>query len=437
MYSVSAFNRGVARYLGRLPAVWVEGEVTELRRNPAWATVFLTLSDPATGATLKTTIPRRTFDRLELALEEGETVHVAGRPELWEARGELGFRATTIERVGLGDHLLALERLRRMLAAEGLFEPARKRPLPRVPRAVGLLTGADAAARGDIVATIGKRFPATKVVVCETRVQGRGAPASIVAALRALAAHPEVDVVVLARGGGSFEDLLPFSDEAVVRAVASSPVPVVSAVGHEQDAPLCDLAADVRAPTPTAAGSLVVPDARELAAVLETCRRRLELGVRALVARDTAVLARSSERLRSAPRLLLERRRAALDHASATAAGALAPRDAGPRLRDRPLERVRRAQRRLRLARRPARDRARRGLARRSGRRGAAVSEERSFEELQRELEEVVTRLERGDVAVDEAIALFRRGEELYRACERLQAAELRIEELSPAEPDR
>jgi exodeoxyribonuclease VII large subunit len=317
VYSVSAFNRGVAQWLGRLPAVWVEGEVTELRHNPAWATVFLTLKDPATGATLNATISRRTFDRLALGLEEGETVHVAGRAELYEARGELGLRATTIERVGLGGHLLALERLKGKLAAEGLFSASRKRALPRVPRAVGVLTGADAAARGDVVTTIGRRFPATKVVVCETRVQGRGAPEAIVAALRCLADQPEVDVIVLARGGGSFEDLLPFSDEAVVRAVAACPVPVVSAVGHEQDAPLCDLAADVRAPTPTAAGSLVVPDRAELAASLEACRRRLELAVRALVARDAARLGRLGDRLRGSPRLLLERRRAAVDHAGA------------------------------------------------------------------------------------------------------------------------
>jgi exodeoxyribonuclease VII large subunit len=317
VYSVSAFNRGVSFFLGRLPAVWVEGEVTELRRNPAWATVFLTLKDPVTGATLKATIARTSFDRLGLGLEEGETVHVAGRAELYEARGELGLRATTIERVGLGGHLVALERLKRRLADEGLFEPRRKRALPRVPRAVGVLTGADAAARGDVVATIGKRFPATKVVVCETRVQGRGAPAAIVAALEALSGHPEVDVVVVTRGGGSFEDLLPFSDEAVVRAVAASPVAVVSAVGHEQDTPLCDLAADARAPTPTAAGALVVPDAAELGSTLETCRRRLELAVRTLVVRDAARLASLAGRLRAAPRLLVERRRAALDHAGA------------------------------------------------------------------------------------------------------------------------
>lgn len=317
VFTVSAFNRGIATYLAKLPVLWVEGEVTELRRNEAWATVFVTLKDPETGATLKVTIGRRGFDRLDLALEEGETVHVSGRAELYEQKGELGLRATTIERIGLGGHLLALERLKRQLAAEGLFAPARKRPLPRLPRAIGILTGADAAARGDLVTTIGTRFPAATVVVCETRVQGKGAPAAIVSALNALAAHPAVDVVVLTRGGGSFEDLLPFSDEAVVRAVASCPVPIVSAVGHEQDTPLCDLAADARAATPTAAGALVVPDASELRTTLEGSRRRLALAVRNVLERDAAVLTRLGERLCAAPRLLLERRRSALDHTGA------------------------------------------------------------------------------------------------------------------------
>ena len=174
VYSVSGFNRGIARVLGRLHAVWIEGEVTELRRNEAWATVFLTLKDPRTGATLKVTIGRRLYDRLGLALAEGETVQVEGRAELYELRGELGLRATTIERVGLGDHLLALERLKGRLAAEGLFAPQRKRPLPRVPRAVGILTGADAAARGDLLTTIGRRFPA-RVVVCQAR-EGSSSP---------------------------------------------------------------------------------------------------------------------------------------------------------------------------------------------------------------------------------------------------------------------
>jgi exodeoxyribonuclease VII large subunit len=317
VFTVSAFNRGIGMHLGRLPAVWVEGEVMELRRNDAWANVFVTLKDPSTAATLAVTINRQIYDRLQLDLTEGETVHVAGRAELYEQKGELGFRATTIERIGVGDHLLALEQLKRKLAAEGLFAQERKRRLPRVPRAVGILTGADAAARGDLVATIAARFPATKVVIREARVQGKGAADAIVAALVRLAAHPEVDVVVLARGGGSFEDLLPFSDEAVVRAVAAAPVPVVSAVGHEQDTPLCDLAADVRAATPTAAAALVVPDQRELVDALDAARRRLELAVRSRLERDRARLEREHERLRAAPLLLLERRRAALDHAGA------------------------------------------------------------------------------------------------------------------------
>jgi exodeoxyribonuclease VII large subunit len=317
VYTVSSFNRGVSRFLGKLPELWVEGEVTELRRNDAWANVFLTLKDPRTRATLGVTIARAAYDRLDLGLEEGETVHVQGRAELYEARAQLGLRATTIERIGLGDHLVALERLKRSLAAEGLFAPERKRRLPRIPRAVGVLTGADAAARGDLVSTIANRFPATKIVVCETRVQGRGAPVGIISSLRCLAARDDVDVIVLARGGGSFEDLLPFSNEAVVRAVASCEVPVVSAVGHEQDTPLCDLAADVRAATPTAAAALVVPDARELAAALDGSRQRLRRAGGGLLARAGERLTGLSGRLASSPRALVERRRTTLDHLGA------------------------------------------------------------------------------------------------------------------------
>ncbi len=312
VFTVAAFNRGIGIWLRRLPEVWVEGELTELRRNDAWGNVFFTLEDPQTGACLRATMLRRRFDALSLELEDGEKVHVQGRAEVYEQKGELGFRATTIERFGRGEHLAALERLKQRLAAEGLFAAERKRPLPRFPRAVGLLTGADAAARGDLVTAIATRFPPARVVVAETRVQGAGAADLIVSTLARLAAHPAVDVVVVARGGGSFEDLLPFSDERVVRAVASCPVPVVSAVGHEQDTPLCDLAADCRASTPTAAARLVVPDLDELLTSLERSRDRLGAGVRRLVARDRERLERTGERLRAAPRLLVERRRAAV-----------------------------------------------------------------------------------------------------------------------------
>jgi exodeoxyribonuclease VII large subunit len=325
VFSVSAFNEGIGIYLGRLPALWVEGEVTELRRNDAWAFVFLTLKDPGSGACLRVTMQRRRFDALELELNDGERVLVQGKTEIYPAKGELSFRASTIERIGLGDHLAAIERLKRVLAAEGLFAVERKRRLPRFPRAVGVVTGADAAARGDVVTGIHARFPAAHIVVAETRVQGAGAGTHIAAALRRVAAHPAVDVIIVARGGGSFDDLLPFNDETVVRAFAASPVPVVSAVGHEQDTPLCDLAADVRASTPTAAARLVVPDLVELKAGLERLRELLDGSIRRALERDRERLDRCRDRLRAAPLLLFERRRVALDHAAARLQ-ALSPR---------------------------------------------------------------------------------------------------------------
>ena len=317
VYSVAAFNRGVADWLARLPTLWVEGEVTELRRHTGWQSVFFTLKDPSDGACLPVTMPRGRFEALRLDLADGERVHVFGRPELYEARGDFRLRALTIERFGLGDHLAALERLKRKLAAEGLFAPERKRPLPRLPRAVGLLTGNDAAAKRDVVSTLTARFPPAHVVVAETYVQGPRAAAAIVDALRALAARPDVDVIVVARGGGSFEDLLPFSDERLVRAVASSPVPVVSAVGHEQDTPLCDLAADVRASTPTAAGRLVVPDLGELLERLDRDRGRLERAAQRTLGRERDRLALLHDRLRRAPALAVERKRAALAQSAA------------------------------------------------------------------------------------------------------------------------
>ena len=325
VYSVSAFNRRLAGYVGRVRDVWVEGEVAELRRNPAWATVFLTLKDTRTGACVSATMQRGRFDRIEPPLAEGERVQANGGLQLYEARGELSFRLVAVERVGAGDHAARLAELRRTLAAEGLFAPERKRSLPRFPRAVGLLTGADAAARGDVIAAITTRYPAVRLVVAETRVQGPYAVGAITSTLARLAACDGVDVVILARGGGSFEDLLPFSDERVVRAVAASPVPVVSAVGHEQDEPLCDLAADVRAPTPTAAARLVVPDLDELRAGLGRTRQRLHAGARRALERDRGRLSRSRERLRAAPSLFFERRRGALDRAAARLQ-ALSPR---------------------------------------------------------------------------------------------------------------
>jgi exodeoxyribonuclease VII large subunit len=307
VYSVAAFNRGVAQWLSRLPSVWVEGELTELRRHERWASVFFTLKDPGNGSCVGVTMPRGRFDALRLDLTDGERVHVFGRPELYEARGEFKLRALAIERFGLGRHLAALERLKAALAAEGLFAAERKRALPLLPRRIGVVTGNDAAAKRDIATTIRDRFPPASLLVAETYVQGPRAAAEIVASIDRLCAESDVDVIVLTRGGGSFEDLLPFSDERVVRAVAGCRVPIVSAVGHEQDTPLCDLAADARASTPTAAAKLVVPDLAELSGRLDRAREALARNARRSCEQEARRLERSLERLRAAPGRALER----------------------------------------------------------------------------------------------------------------------------------
>ena len=317
VFTVGSFNRGVSTWLAKLPTVWVEGEVTELKRHDRWASVFFTLKDPEDGSCVPATMARGKFDALKLGLADGERVHVFGRPELFEQKGDFRLRLLTIERFGVGAHLAALERLKTKLAGEGLFAQERKRALPLLPRRIGLVTGNDAAAKRDVLTTIQSRFPAANVLVAETLVQGPRAALGIVDALRALCEQPDVDVIVLTRGGGSFEDLLPFSDERLVRAVAACRVPVVSAVGHEQDTPLCDLAADVRASTPTMAGKVVVPELSELSGRLDRARASLARGVARTLERDALRLERDAERLRAAPQRILERERERVERAHA------------------------------------------------------------------------------------------------------------------------
>src|SRR3954468_4073779 len=195
VYSVASFNEGVARWLSKLPSVWVEGEVTELKRHDRWASVFFTLKDPVDGSSVGVTMARGKFDALGLALENGERVHGFGRAELYEQRGEFKLRALTVERYGLGAHLEALERLKAKLAAEGLFAAERKRALPLLPRRVGVVTGNDAAAKRDVITTIQTRFPPARIVVAETLVQGPRAADGIVTAIESLCEELEVDVI--------------------------------------------------------------------------------------------------------------------------------------------------------------------------------------------------------------------------------------------------
>jgi exodeoxyribonuclease VII large subunit len=279
VYSVSDFNRGVAAWLGRLGNVWVEGELAEI--TPRARMVFFCLKDEADGALLQGWLDRDRYERLDPPPRVGDRLHAFGRGELWRRKGEFRFRAFTLEQFGLGLLLRRIEEVRTRLAEEGLFAAERKRPLPLLPRVVGLVCGADAAAKRDVVETATRRHPPVRFRIVEATVQGAGAPAAITRALAELDADPEVEVIVLARGGGSPEDLLPFSDESVCRAVAACTTPVVSAIGHEQDTPLVDLVADMRAGTPSLAARLVVPDHAEVAAQLDGLAAR---GARALEA---------------------------------------------------------------------------------------------------------------------------------------------------------
>jgi exodeoxyribonuclease VII large subunit len=272
VYSVAGFNQGVADWLGKLGNVWIEAELSELKRTDQWGLVYFCLKDET--SILRASMQRDRFDRIEPAPAVGDRVHVFGRGELWHRKGEFRFRAFAIEQFGLGQLLRRIEEVRLRLAGDGLFAAERKRPLPFLPRIVGLVCGSDAAAKRDVVETAEKRYPAVRFRIVEAAVQGAGAAAGVAAALRALDAEPMVDVIVLARGGGSVEDLLPFSDESLCRAVAECTTPVVTAIGHEQDTPLIDLVADVRAGTPSLAAKLVVPDHAAVCAELDRLAAR-------------------------------------------------------------------------------------------------------------------------------------------------------------------
>jgi exodeoxyribonuclease VII large subunit len=278
-WPVRAVATRVAKWIDRLGVVWVEGQLTELSVRPDSKTVFMVLRDPAADMSLTITAPRDLVRSAPVPLTEGTQVVVCGKPTFYTVRGTFSLRVSEIRAVGIGELLARIDRLRRLLDAEGLFDPRLKRPVPFLPAMVGLITGRASAAERDVTTVASGRWPAVRFAVRNTAVQGPNAVAQIVDALRELDGHPEVDVIVIARGGGSVEDLLPFSDETLCRAIAACATPVVSAVGHEPDNPLCDLVADLRAATPTDAAKRIVPDTvAEKALLDELCRR----GARAL-----------------------------------------------------------------------------------------------------------------------------------------------------------
>ncbi|MFZ2013357.1 MAG: exodeoxyribonuclease VII large subunit [Nocardioides sp.] len=299
----------ISQWVGRLGAVWVEGQMTQISRRPGVGTVFMTMRDSAADISVPVTCARTLFDSLNPPLVEGASVVIHAKPDYYPNRGSLSLVAREIRMVGLGELLARLERRRQLLAAEGLFEAASKKPLPFLPRRIGLVTAPGSAAERDVVENARRRWPSVTFATAYAAMQGTRAATEVIDALARLDRDPVVDVIVVARGGGSVEDLLPFSDEALVRAVAGTRTPVVSAIGHEPDTPLLDLVADVRASTPTDAAKHLVPDVAEEVKGVAWARDRVRTLIRQLVERESQILADLRARpVLADPRTLLDAR---------------------------------------------------------------------------------------------------------------------------------
>src|SRR5215469_9955273 len=280
--------RLVGEWIGRLGRVWVEGQIAELTKRGS--VVYMTLRDPLATVSVRVICPRMVFDAAEPAPAEGARVVVWVKPDFNLTRGSFALSAIELRAVGIGELLARLERLRRELAAEGLFAAERKRRPPFLPSLIGLICGQDSAAEKDVLENAARRWPSVRFRVEHAAVQGAYAAQEVTDALHALDADSEVDVIIIARGGGSIEDLLPFSDESLIRAVAACRTPVVSAIGHEQDVPLLDLVADVRASTPTDAARRVVPDISEQLAIIAELRSRARRQLAGRIDRENAWL---------------------------------------------------------------------------------------------------------------------------------------------------
>jgi exodeoxyribonuclease VII large subunit len=295
VYTVSALNREIREHLeSGYPDVWVEGEVSNLRR-PASGHVYFTLKDEK--AQLRAVLFKMAHMRLRFELEDGLQVLARGRVTVYEPRGEYQLSADYVEPMGQGPLELAFRQICERLEKEGLFDESRKRPLPFLPRRVGIVTSSSGAAVRDILRILFERFPRAKVLIAPVRVQGEGAAKEIAEAIGHLNEQDDVDVIIAGRGGGSIEDLWAFNEEQVARAISASRIPVISAVGHEIDFTVADFVADVRAPTPTAAAGLAVPKSEDILA-----------RVRELDARIASKVGAQVRVLRKELRSLLERR---------------------------------------------------------------------------------------------------------------------------------
>ena len=287
----------VGEYVARMSPLWVEGEIVQLNRRPGSGLSFMTLRDIDVDMSFSVPVREHVLRALPVEPVPGARVVVHAKPTFWTKRGSLQLEADDIRPVGLGELLARLEQLKRVLAAEGLFAVSRKQPLPFLPRVVGLICGRESAAERDVVVNARRRWPAVQFEIREVAVQGTRAVREVSAALRELDEREDVEVIIISRGGGSLEDLLPFSDEQLTRLVADAATPIVSAIGHEVDTPLIDLAADVRASTPTDAAKRVVPDIQAEIEQLDLGRTRLRSAIRARIEREQSAL----EAMRSRP----------------------------------------------------------------------------------------------------------------------------------------
>ncbi|WP_206478928.1 exodeoxyribonuclease VII large subunit [Kocuria sp. KRD140] len=296
-WPLSKLSYGLHGWIERTPAAWVEGQVIEVNHRARVS--YVTLRDLHDEVSVSVTMFKAEMSRLERPLERGSRVIVNLKADLYVKTGRLSMIGRDIRPVGLGDLLERLERLRRALAEEGLFDPAHKKPLPVLPHRVGLITGRNSDAEKDVVRNATNRWPGVQFEIREVPVQGAGSARAVVQALAELDAMEAVDVIVIARGGGAFEDLLSFSDESVLRAVFAAHTPVVSAIGHENDQPLLDYVADLRASTPTDAGKRIVPDVHEERLRIAQARGALDRAVATMIEREHQGL----ETMRSRPSL--------------------------------------------------------------------------------------------------------------------------------------
>lgn len=289
--AVRTIANGIAGWINQLGAVWVEGQLTDVSAGRGMTTVFGTLRDTDADISLRFTCNRRIFDSVDPPVTDGSRVVVNAKPNFFAKRGTLALAVSEIRHVGLGELLARIERLKQLLAAEGLFAAYRKKPLPFLPHTIGLICGRDSAAERDVLENAKRRWPAVAFRVEYASVQGPSAAGEVMTALRRLDSDEAVEVIVIARGGGSLEDLLPFSDEGLIRAVSQARTPIVSAIGHEPDSPLLDLVADLRASTPTDAAKRIVPDVREELDGVRLLRERGLRAIRGWLDRETHALA--------------------------------------------------------------------------------------------------------------------------------------------------